>query len=64
MRAEYTVKIGDVFYKAGDEIPETKEVKAAETVKAVEPPVSKEVEEAKTPKEDAKPSKRQYSRRK
>ena len=65
MKAEYTVKIGNVFYKAGDELPnmveEVKEVKAVEVEKSAEPPVSPVVEK---PVEEEQPSKRKYSRRK
>lgn len=68
MKAEYTVKIGNVFYKAGEEIPdiavEKKEEKAVEAMKVAEPPISKPEVEEKPAEKDAKPSKRQYSRKK
>lgn len=68
MKAEYTIKIGDVYYKAGQEIPdirdsEIKEDKAV-TVSA-EPPISPIVEEEKPePVVAQKPAKRSYNRRK
>ena len=60
MKAEYTIKIGDVYYKAGQEIPDSKAVSAEKA----EPPVSPVVEDE--PKEEVKekPSKRQYTRKK
>ena len=64
MKAEYTVKINGVFYKAGEEIPETREKKeevkavATEPMVAVEPPVSFEE------KEEQPREKRKYTRRK
>lgn len=65
MKAEYTVKIGDVFYKAGQELPEIdSEVKAVTTEK-VEPPVIEEpVVEESPVVEEPKEQKRQYRRRK
>lgn len=63
MKAEYTVKIGNVFYKAGEELPnmveEVKEVKAVEVEKSAEPPVSPE-----KPVEEEQPNKKKYTRRK
>ena len=61
MVAEYTIKIGDRYYKAGETLPDTNETKAVSTPE-VEPPVSEvsEVEEvAEQPKQ-----RRQYTRRK
>ena len=58
MKAEYTVKIGGVFYEAGEEIPDTNEVKAVSTPKEVEPPISE------SKPEQERPAKRQYTRRK
>lgn len=58
MVAEYTIKIGDRYYKAGETIPETTETKAVSTPE-VEPPVSVGDEVADQPKQ-----KRQYTRRK
>lgn len=68
MKAEYTIKIGDVFYKAGEELPENwdspeekaseiKEEKAA-AVSAVEPPTSEEEKPV-----EEQPAKRKYTRR-
>ena len=57
MVAEYTIKIGDRYYKAGETLPED-EIKAVSTVE-VEPPVSEVEEVAEQPKQ-----KRQYTRRK
>lgn len=64
MKAEYTVKIGDVYYKAGQEIPDITEEKAV--VATAEPPISvveeeKPVEVAQQPQKQAK---RPYNRRK
>lgn len=68
MKAEYTIKIGDVFYKAGEELPENWEVpeeKASEikeekaaTVPTVEPPTSEEEKPV-----EEQPAKRKYTRR-
>ncbi len=69
MKAEYTIKIGDVFYKAGQELPadwgkpkkQVSEIKESETAvtATAEPPVS-----ADEPAEQTRPAKRQYNRRK
>lgn len=59
MVAQYTVKIGDKWYKAGDTLPDTKESKAVSISKEVEPPVL--VSEVEKPNE---PQKRRYTRRK
>lgn len=67
MKAEYTIKIGDVFYKAGQELPEIREeVKAVTTEEKVEPPFMNEpIEVAEEHvKEEPKEQKRQYRRRK
>lgn len=58
MVAEYTIKIGDRYYKAGETLPDTNEIKAVSTPE-VEPPVSEVEEVAEQPKQ-----KRQYTRRK
>lgn len=58
MVAEYTIKIGDRYYKAGETLPDTNETKAVSTPE-VEPPVSEVEEVAEQPKQ-----KRQYTRRK
>ena len=58
MVAEYTIKIGDRYYKAGEILPDTNETKAVSTPE-VEPPVSEVEEVAEQPKQ-----KRQYTRRK
>jgi len=58
MVAEYTIKIGDRYYKAGEELPDTNEIKAVSTPE-VEPPVSEVEEVAEQPKQ-----RRQYTRRK
>lgn len=55
MVAQYTVKIGDKWYRAGDTIPDNDN--KAVSVKA-EPPV---ISEEKV--EEAKPQKRHYKRR-
>lgn len=60
MKAEYTIKIGDVYYKAGQELPDLKENKAV-SAKA-EPPVVSEEKPVEQPVE--KPAKRQYTRKK
>ena len=58
MVAEYTIKINDRYYKAGEIIPDIEETdKAVSTT--VEPPVSEVEEVAEQPKQ-----KRQYTRRK
>lgn len=57
MVAEYTIKIGDRYYKAGETLPED-EIKAVSTVE-VEPPVSVVEEAESQPKQ-----KRSYTRRK
>ena len=57
MVAEYTIKIGDRYYKAGETLPED-EIKAVSTVE-VEPPVSVVEETESQPKQ-----KRSYTRRK
>ena len=56
MVAKYTVKIGDKWYKAGDELPNT-ESKAVSTPKEVEPPFMEE-------EKPIEPQKRRYTRRK
>lgn len=58
MVAEYTIKINDRYYKAGETIPDTNETKAVSTP-VVEPPISEVEEVAEQPKQ-----KRQYTRRK
>ncbi len=58
MVAEYTIKIGDRYYKAGETLPDTNETKAVSTPE-VEPPVSEVEEVAEQPKQ-----RRQYTRRK
>lgn len=61
MVAENTVKINGVFYKAGDTLPDVTEIKKEKAVTTpVEPP--KPIEEE--AKEEKKPVKRQYTRRK
>lgn len=57
MVAEYTIKIGDRYYKAGETLPED-EIKAVSTIE-VEPPVSVVEETESQPKQ-----KRSYTRRK
>ena len=57
MVAEYTIKIGDRYYKAGETLPED-EIKEVSTVE-VEPPVSVVEEAESQPKQ-----KRSYTRRK
>lgn len=59
MKAEYTIKIDGVFYKAGDELPckkedKIEETKAATVEKPDEPPIVSEPVE----------QKRKYTRRK
>lgn len=61
MKAEYTIKIDGVFYKAGDELPTIQEDKIEETKAAiVEPPTvsTQDEEPVEKPKE-----KRKYTRR-
>lgn len=58
MVAQYTVKIGDKWYKAGDTLPDVDSNKAVSIPKKIEPPF--EVEEEK----QAEPQKRRYTRRK
>ena len=68
MKAEYTIKINDVFYKAGEELPESfgKEVEAVATEEVVPPLFMNPPEEAteEPVKEEPKEQKRQYRRRK
>ena len=67
MKAEYTIKIGDVYYKAGQEIPDIRdsEIKEDKAVSALaEPPISEVVEEKADPVVAQKPAKRSYNRRK
>lgn len=59
MKAEYTVKIGDRYYRAGEELPAL-DVKAEETPKAEEP--KEEVAEETVTEEKPKP-KRTYKRK-
>lgn len=59
MKAEYTVKIGDRYYRAGEELPAL-DVKAEETPKADEP--KEEVVEETVTEEKPKP-KRTYKRK-
>ena len=64
MVAEYTVKIGDKWYKAGQTIPDTTESEAVSAPKEVEPPI---IDEPVVVKEEApveQPQKRRYTRRK
>lgn len=63
MKAEYTIKIGDVYYKAGEELPEIQESENKEeeaVTVSTEPPVSV-IEE---PVVAQKPAKRPYNRKK
>lgn len=67
MKAEYTIKIGDVYYRAGEEIPDNvdSEIKEDKAVAApAEPPVSVIEEEKADPVIAQKPAKRSYNRRK
>lgn len=67
MKAEYTIKIGDVYYKAGQEIPDIRDSKIKEdkaVTASAEPPVSVIEEEKPEPVVAQKPAKRSYNRRK
>ena len=63
MVAEYTIKINDRYYKAGEIIPDIEETNKAASIREIEPPVSS-VEDVVEEVAEQPKQKRQYTRRK